>query len=176
MPLEPLNRMIRMIPMPTSDAKAQKLTHSTLYLRQLPLARPLLRIMSPEPKSADSAARHMTTTFWTHSASVCRRPFGLCLTRSPAVLGFVLAAAAAQEAVVVLSERSQAVRALESHLRRDPCDFGGAFARAGQAVVMGCEFGSFIEGAPRLHLLEVNFAPHFPTDIVDVEGVCEAGG
>lgn len=175
MPLEPLNRMIRMIAMPTSDAKAQKLTHSTLHLRQLPLARPLLRIMSPEPKSADSAARHMTTTFWTHSASVCRRPFGLCLTRSPAVLGFVLAAAA-QEAVVVLSERAQAVRTLESHLRRDLCDFGGAFARAGQAVVMGCEFCSFIEGAPRLHLLEVNFAPHFPTDIVDVEGVCEAGG
>ena len=103
MPFEPLNGMIRMIPMPTSDAKAQKLTHSTLHLRQLPLARPLLRIMSPEPKSADSAARHMTTTFWTHSASVCRRPFGLCLTRSPAVLGFVLAAAA-QEAVVVLCE------------------------------------------------------------------------
>lgn len=66
MSLEPLNRMIRMIPMPASDAKAQKLTHSTLDLRQLPLTRPLLRIVGPKPKRTNSAARHVASALGTH--------------------------------------------------------------------------------------------------------------
>lgn len=131
--------------MPTSDAEAQKLSHSTLHLRQLPLARPLLSIVSAEPERADRAAWHVATALGTHGACVCRGSFGLCLACGPAVLGFVFAA---EKAVVVLCERAQAVCALERDLRGDLCDFGDSFARAGQAVVVGCEFRSFVEGAP----------------------------
>lgn len=67
MSLEPLHRMIRMIPMPTGDAKAQKLTHSTLHLRQLPLTRPLLRIVIPKPKRTNSAARHVASALGANS-------------------------------------------------------------------------------------------------------------
>lgn len=170
MPLKPLQSMIRMVSMATSDAEAQKPRHPILPLtathRQLLLRRTLARIRRAQPKSANRAPRHVAAAFQTNRAGI----------RSGALdFRLLVGRAMSLNGVVVSGKRALAVRAFERDLRGNLVDRGGAFARARQSVVLDDEFGAFVEGAPGLHLLEVRFPPHFPAHVVDVERVGESG-
>lgn len=81
MSLKPLQRMIRMVPMPTRSAEAQKPAHGLLFLRNFVVASVPAMIRRPKPEGTDRATWHVTAALWTYSSRVCRWTFDLGLFR-----------------------------------------------------------------------------------------------